>query len=363
MSIKFPLEMGEGVQVRNLSDLKENFDVERVVAYYLDGKLKKWLDARWYEEESEKVSGLDANNPFLAQCLCEIFGVEYKLEKIEPEKIAIRNTRISKLKQYTDDQEIIKNVDSVAFNQEELADLYEKDIEKIYLCEGVFKIPKSKKHKNHQIIGRCVVEGLNIKSSEISTESFTESYNYLKEASEKAVVKFGKFEWIILKKTEEKILLLSRNILFEKKINERRGAEWEDCDLRKWLNEEFILEFTSQERSMIESTVNENVTKMEIFWTYDYEKEKCNNNKTVDNIFLLSSDEVLTYFKYHYKPYPFDDLIEIEDDIKAVWLTRTPMKLYPNKGIYLYKSIADRTLRFSSIDGAVGIRPAMWVCI
>ena len=40
MAIKFPLEMRNGVQVRNITELRENFDAEKVVGYFLEGKLK-----------------------------------------------------------------------------------------------------------------------------------------------------------------------------------------------------------------------------------------------------------------------------------------------------------------------------------
>ena len=64
--IRFPLEMKDGIQVRNIYELKENFDIEDIVGYFLDGKLKKWLDARWYEEESEEVSKLDVSDSLSA---------------------------------------------------------------------------------------------------------------------------------------------------------------------------------------------------------------------------------------------------------------------------------------------------------
>ena len=161
MAVKFPLEMSNGTQVRNISELKENFDVEKVVGYFLDGKLKKWLDARWYEEEAEAVENLKADDPELAEKLCKIFGIEYHKEvEINPEEIAERNARIAKIKQYTDDEEIIKNVDLVAFNQEELAELYDKGEQKIYLCEGEFVVPKSKKDLDYKMIGKVKVDGL-----------------------------------------------------------------------------------------------------------------------------------------------------------------------------------------------------------
>ena len=96
MAVKFPLEMRDGVQVRNISELKENFDVEKVVGYFVDGKLKKWLDARWYESESEEIDKLNADDPLLAQQLCEVFGIEFREKKINTEEIAAKNARISK---------------------------------------------------------------------------------------------------------------------------------------------------------------------------------------------------------------------------------------------------------------------------
>lgn len=159
MAVKFPLEMKNGIKARTMKDLVDNFDTEKVVGYFLDGKLKKWLDARWYEDEAEKIAELDKNDPKLAKHLCEIFGVEYEEEEIDPEEIARRNERIAKLKQYTDDEEIIKNIDSVAFNQEELADLYDRDVKKIYLCKGDFRIPKSKSNLEYVVIAKANVEG------------------------------------------------------------------------------------------------------------------------------------------------------------------------------------------------------------
>ena len=44
--IKFALEMKDGIQVRNLEDLRDNFDLEKTVGYFLDGKLITWLNDR-----------------------------------------------------------------------------------------------------------------------------------------------------------------------------------------------------------------------------------------------------------------------------------------------------------------------------
>ena len=141
--VKFPLEMADGVQVRNLEALKENFDVEKVIAYFLDGKLQTWLADRYYEEEAESVAALSKDDGQLGKKLSEIFGIECS-EEVDIEEISWKNERLAKIKQLTDDDEIIKNADYVAFNQEELAELYDEGVERIYLCEGEFTIPKSK---------------------------------------------------------------------------------------------------------------------------------------------------------------------------------------------------------------------------
>lgn len=167
----FALEMKEGVHVRSITELKDNFDIEKVVGYFLDGKLKKWLDARYYEEELAAIEQLNEDDPLLSRKLCELFDVKCVEESVNTEEIAERNARISRLKQYTDDEEIIKNVDSVAFNQEELAELYDKGVEKIYLCEGEFKIPKSKEALEYIEVG--TVKIINKKRKTDVPDTFT----------------------------------------------------------------------------------------------------------------------------------------------------------------------------------------------
>ena len=44
--IRFPLEMENGVSVRDLDELKDNFSLARVIGYINDGKLITWLQDR-----------------------------------------------------------------------------------------------------------------------------------------------------------------------------------------------------------------------------------------------------------------------------------------------------------------------------
>ena len=61
--VKFPLIMKDGVEVRTLDELKENFDVEKVVSYFNDGRLLTWLQSRYYEDEADKIEQLEKKRP------------------------------------------------------------------------------------------------------------------------------------------------------------------------------------------------------------------------------------------------------------------------------------------------------------
>lgn len=144
MAIKFALKMKNDVEVRSLTELKENFDTKKIVGYFIDGKLSKWLEARYYEDELERVQELKKDDRELAKKLCIIFEVEYYDDCFDANEIEWKNKRIQMVKQITDDKEVIQNIEKVAFNQEELSDLYDNDVQTIYLLKGEFSIPKSK---------------------------------------------------------------------------------------------------------------------------------------------------------------------------------------------------------------------------
>ena len=55
-NVKFPLKMADGEEVRTLEEFKEHFDIESAVKYFSDGSLLVWLQSRYYDEESDKIS-------------------------------------------------------------------------------------------------------------------------------------------------------------------------------------------------------------------------------------------------------------------------------------------------------------------
>lgn len=145
--IKFPLEMANEVQVRSLEELQENFDLERVIAYYMNGKLLIWLKDRYYDNEASQISKLNSRDENLKQKICSIFGVKEEVSQdIDLAELEERSKRISELKKYTDNKEIIENINSVAFNQKELINLLDKGLKLIYLCGKQFVIPLNKEN-------------------------------------------------------------------------------------------------------------------------------------------------------------------------------------------------------------------------
>ena len=149
--IKFALEMKDGVKVRsNLEELRENFDLEKAVGYFLSGKLTEWLDDRYYEEEAEKLEAIDKDAPDLRARLCEALGVECEDEaELDVEQLARLNEKKAVLRQKTSDESIISNADKTALTQEDLADLLDMDESVIYLCGDSFNVPARVKNKKY----------------------------------------------------------------------------------------------------------------------------------------------------------------------------------------------------------------------
>lgn len=157
--VKFPLDMGNGVLVRNIDELKENFNAEKVTEYFLNGKLLIWLNDRYYDEEAEQVEALssEADKSLLSEKLCGIFGIETE-DSIDVEALERRRERLEKLRSVTSDDAILSNVDYVAFSQEELGDLLDEGAEEIYLCGEKFRIPFSVHNKKYIGINTPVVD-------------------------------------------------------------------------------------------------------------------------------------------------------------------------------------------------------------
>ena len=97
-------------------------------------------------------------------------------------------------------------------------------------------------------------------------------------------------KWLVLTREGGKALIICGAALDAKPYNEeRKNITWENCTLRKWLNEDFYLEaFTKEEQALIALTQVVNGDNP------DYKTE--GGNDTEDAVFLLSIAEATEYF-------------------------------------------------------------------
>lgn len=122
--MKFPLILKDGQQARTMEELREYFDLEKIYGNFISGRLAEWLEDRYYEEEAKQVQELNLQVQELKRKLCQIFAVECPQEEAPHlEDVKERRRKRELLKQYTDDEEVLKKAGQSAFNQEELSDL------------------------------------------------------------------------------------------------------------------------------------------------------------------------------------------------------------------------------------------------
>ena len=196
--IKLPLEMADGVKVRTLDELKDNWSLEKVVENYLNGRLATWLNDRYYTELAEQVDALAKvqDNTALQKELCRIFDVDFADEEdIDVDAVNERNHKLDILRQYTADDTVLKNVDIVAFDQEELGDILDSGENVIYLFNNTFSIPLSVKNKKYIGVGKaeCIIHSKDVVDfAELGIEFenvvFDEKYRKIEE--EKSPSKF-----------------------------------------------------------------------------------------------------------------------------------------------------------------------------
>ena len=153
MARKFALYLKDGHEVRNnIEEITEYFDYRRMVEYFHDGSLMQWLEDRRYEKEVIALSALKANKSDFKEKLCYIFKVD---SKTIADNTAIEDVTLIKkrdlIKQYTNDENILGNIDKVAIDNNELLDLINTGIKEIYLCGNTFTIPDTA--ENVRLVG------------------------------------------------------------------------------------------------------------------------------------------------------------------------------------------------------------------
>ena len=157
--VRFPLEMEDGVEVRSMEELRDNFSLSRLLEYFNDGRLVTWLQDRYENTIAEEIAAINPNEEDVEKKICEVLDVKYDENTSEEEGMAEeRKRKLELLKEYPDAMKYAKNVDYVAFDQDDLYDLLDGDAKEIYLCGKRFSVPISK--GNTKYIG--IIDGVEV---------------------------------------------------------------------------------------------------------------------------------------------------------------------------------------------------------
>ena len=173
-------------------------------------------------------------------------------------------------------------------------------------------------------------------------------------------------EWIPLDMTDDKVLLISRYALTCMPYSDSKNsqyASWDSSSIREWLNGDFLsTSFTAGEQSTIIETVNYTSEISE--YLGDKLRLGSISVESRDNIFLLSAEEVVSYFGNDPERYtPATEYVKTSVGAPGLgngnpntwWVVRSlnnPMFVGSESGF-----------GETGIAGELSVRPAMWVSI
>ena len=390
--IKFALEMADGTFISVLEDLqkhiKNNDELKKLVEYFLDGRLEKWLLDRYYEEEAKALRLVDKNDPDFACKLCKAIGVDYTpSESVNVEFIEYEQKMKKSLEEVTSDNKIIANAGSTASTQSELDFLIKNGKNIIYLWGNSFKLPLVHDISYIGILGKPSVdidfvdldsfksygikfENLNLPESirKAEEEVIRRITEELKRRVEEEVrrkievggyVEFGHYpqtkngdiqaiEWQVLEKENNKMLLISKYGL-EARPFDITSNEWKNSEIRQWANNDFYNKaFNENEKKYIKSSNLSDVG-------------------TVDNVFFLSEEEAEKYFandesrKCKVTEYALKQGADVADNGYSYWWLRS---IIPNSSYSVYIVDVDGYIYDDRVyhDSHL-FRPALWINI
>lgn len=173
--VKFALEMNDGIMATNIKELVDNFSIIKIYEHFQSGKLQKWLELRYYDDELEMLQNLVYDCDTFGLEICKILGVEYEAlmktdldqyvecQRGEEKKIEKRQNKIEKLKRVVPEfvqQMDEETIDLVAFTSLELDNLVRAGNKKIYLYRDFENLESdyfyiNSEAKNVEYIGIC----------------------------------------------------------------------------------------------------------------------------------------------------------------------------------------------------------------
>lgn len=173
-------------------------------------------------------------------------------------------------------------------------------------------------------------------------------------------------EWLVLAKEDNRLLVISQYTLDCQRYNtEYANVTWENCTLRKWLNEDFLNStFSDGEKAMI-PTLTVSADK-----NPDYSTEP--GNATQDKVFLLSITEANRYFKtdeermcvptaYAKANGAYMSSSYTKGGIATCWWWLRSPGLFQHLAADVYRDGGVISHGHSINNGHGGVRPAMWI--
>ena len=215
--IKFSLKMAYGEQVRSLDEMRENFDLDRVLDYFADGRLLTWLEDRDYNTEVEAIKALNKEDPELCQKLCDIFDVDINIvdQRDKKKKLALLNQFI------TSSELVDKIIDDTAVSQDEFEQLISKKRPTIFLLNSVFVVSSNLENVNLIGIGDVTLqtknnEVVNLKDKNVSGMNVKFDKKFLDIKVD--IKNLDKLKALVIKAVDSG--------LFGKKIDEDEKKQW-----------------------------------------------------------------------------------------------------------------------------------------
>jgi len=173
--------------------------------------------------------------------------------------------------------------------------------------------------------------------------------------------------WIVLEEQDGKQLLFAKDLLDQHRYNVKYGSiTWEECELRTWLNSEFMNDaFSEEEQKAILLTDVDNSHAQD-----DPSFRTTSGNDTKDKIFLISYAEAKKYFPDNEsrRSAPTDYAIskgvkierayEIDGRPCGMWWTRSAGNAQWRVSFSYFWGKLSYTYATKPV---VGVRPMLWV--
>ncbi len=173
--------------------------------------------------------------------------------------------------------------------------------------------------------------------------------------------------WKVLAKEDNKLLLITEYVIDVKDYHSTKSlVSWENCSLRKWLNEDFKNNALTDEQKniIIKTTLHTDCSGSDETLAQKY------SSTTEDEIFILSSAELNKYFKNNKNSLAYPTEYAIGKNIKKIntcwYWCRNPEIWFSATGEFCQGDLIGPSDIGSTSAGDnknYGVRPAMWVDI